>query len=145
MIQGMFDSGSLPVLERMVQFTSSRHKLLAHNIANASTPYFKPKDVDPKAFQATLREAIDRRRATDTPTSGRLPLRDSREMAFHRNRVELRPQQANQGILYHDENNRDMERLMQQVAENTLAHNAGIDMLRNQFQLLRTAIRERVA
>ncbi len=144
MIQAMFDSGALPTLERLAQFTSRRHQLLAHNVANLNTPYFKARDVDPKTFQATLRQAIDRRRATTNPTSGPLALRDSREIVFRLNTVELRPQQLNDGILYHDQNNRDLERMMQKLAENTLAHNTAIDLLSNQFGLLQMAIRERV-
>jgi len=33
---------------------------------------------------------------------------------------------------------------MQHLAENTMAHNAGLEMLRNQFELLKTAIRGRM-
>ena len=46
--------------------------------------------------------------------------------------------------MFHDRNNRDLERIMQNLAENTLTHNAAIEMLRHEFELLRTAIRERV-
>ncbi len=38
----------------------------------------------------------------------------------------------------------DVERTMQHLAENTMAHNAGIQILKNQFDLLKTAIRGRV-
>jgi flagellar basal body rod protein FlgB len=52
--------------------------------------------------------------------------------------------QTNEGILFHDENNRDLERTMQHLAENTLAHNTAIELIRNQFQMLQVAIRERI-
>ena len=62
MIEGMFDSGSLPVLERLVQFTGARQTALANDIANVSTPYYKPRDLNVKEFQAELRRAIEQRR-----------------------------------------------------------------------------------
>jgi len=52
MIQGIFNSSSMPVVEKMVQFTGARHQVLTHNIANLSTPHFRPRDLDPRAFQA---------------------------------------------------------------------------------------------
>jgi flagellar basal body rod protein FlgB len=104
MIQGMLNSGAIPALQRLVQFTGARHKVLTNNIANLSTPYFKPADLDTKAFQ---------------------------------------PSATNDNILFHDQNNRDLERTMQRLAENTLTHNAAIELLRSEFDMMRTAIRER--
>ena len=40
MIKGMFDSGALPALERLAQFTEARHRVLTNNIANLSNPYY---------------------------------------------------------------------------------------------------------
>ena len=139
MIQGVLTTGALPVLERLVQFTARRHEVLTDNIANLSTPYFKPRDLDPATFQAALREAIDTRRRRPNPTSGllpadrtELPLPGAAEGGHH------------QGILFHDQNNRDLERIMQSLAENTMVHNATVQMIRNQFDMLRMAIRERL-
>lgn len=145
MIKDIFDYGALPVLERMVQFSGARHKALADNIANISTPYFKPHDLDPAAFQNTLHDAIDRRRDTGiNPVAGELDLRDTRQLRFQPGRVDARPAATNTGILFHDQNNRDVERLMQHLAENTMTHNAGIELIRNELGLLRVAISGRV-
>ena len=144
MIAGMFDNGALPALERMVQFTGRRHEVLTDNIANLSTPYFKSRDLDPRQFQAVLGDAIDRRRQRPNPVDGPLELRDTRSMRFHPRSIEARPAATHEGVLFHDENNRDLERTMQKLAENTLAHNTAIEMVRNQFQMLLTAVRERV-
>jgi len=144
MIAGMFDNGALPALERLVQFTGRRHEVLTDNIANLSTPYFKPRDLDPREFHAALGDAIDRRRQRMNRVDGPLDLRDTRSMAFRPNGIDTRPSQMHEGVLFHDENNRDLERTMQKLAENTIAHNAAIEMVRNQFQMLLTAVRERV-
>lgn len=145
MIQGMFDYGSLPALERLVQFTGARHKVLVNNIANLSTPYFKPTDLSPQSFQQALRDAMDQRRqnAAD-PVGGPLRISDTRELSFHKDGIEARPAATNQGILFHDQNNRDLERTMQHLAENTMTHNAAIDMFRAKMGLLRIAISGRI-
>lgn len=144
MISGLFDSGALPALQRMIQFTEQRQKLLAHNVANLSTPYFKPADVDPRGFQAALGEAIDRRRGTARPNSGALKLEDTSEVKFESDRLALEPSRLNEGLLFHDENNRDLERLMQDVAENAMAHNVAVEMFRSEMGMIETAIREQV-
>ena len=144
MIAGIFNDGAMPVLERLVQFTNQRHGMLTDNIANLSTPYFEPRDLDPKAFQAALRGAIDRRRATVTPTAGPMRFDDTAQLRFSAAGIEVQPEPMRQNILFHDRNNRNLERIMQGLAENTLAHNAAIELLRNKFDLLETAIRERV-
>jgi flagellar basal-body rod protein FlgB len=144
MIQGLFETGGMPALERLVQFTEARHQLLTHNIANLSTPYFKPTDVDPRSFQQTLGEALDRRRAGARPFGGPLELNDTRDMSFRPGRIDFRAEPSRDNILFHDQNDRDVERLMQRLAENTMAHNAAVEMMRNHFALLEIAIRERV-
>ena len=140
MIAGMFDSGAIPVLQRLVNFTGRRQRVLADSVANLSTPNYEPRDLDVEAFQAQLREAIDTRRDSRRGTFGPLPLRE-RDPRY---RSAYEPTERREGILYHDRNNRDLERIMQDVAENALAHNAGVQMLKNEYDMLRTAIRERI-
>ena len=70
MIESMFQSGALPALDRLVQFTEQRHQVLTHDIANLSTPFFKPVDLDPKQFQQSLAAAIDQRRSGKSPANG---------------------------------------------------------------------------
>lgn len=144
MIQGLTQSGAMPVLERMIQFTAARHKVLTHNIANLSTPYFRPRELSPAMFQASLAEAVERRRRHPGAVSGPLEMRDTAQLRFHEDGMEIRPGFRDQNILFHDRNNRDLERIMQDLAENTLAHNAAIELMRSEFQLLRTAISGRV-
>ena len=90
MISGLFDHGAMPVLERVVQFTQERHRVLTDNIANLSTPYFKPRDLDPGSFQGALREAIDQRRQSTTPMSGFLDLSDTDQVGFRPHLVGVR-------------------------------------------------------
>jgi flagellar basal-body rod protein FlgB len=142
MIQGLFQSGSMQSLEHLTRFTSARHDLLTHNIANLTTPHHRAVDLSPEQFQASLRDAVDRRRRGADPVGGELQLRDDAQMRVQGERVTFRPH-VQDGVLFHDRGSRDLERTMQSLAENTLTHNAALELLRNQFDLLRAAIRER--
>jgi len=145
MINGMFDSGAMPALEKMAQFTGERNKLIAHNIANFSTPYYKPVDMDPRAFQRQLRAAIDQRRGTTHPHRGKLDLPSTGPAKQSADgKLTFTATQSNDNILFHDQNNRDLERTMQDLVENALVHRASIDLMKNQFDMLEMAIRERV-
>jgi len=144
MIQGMFDTGAMPALERLVQFTAQRHKLIAHNVANVSTPGFRPRDLDPTDFQRSLGEAIDRRRQLTGGPNGELRVGDTSQLSFTDESIELKPGFADENILFHDRNNRSLEHLMQGLAENAMTHNMALEMMRNQFQMMQVAIRERV-
>ena len=62
MIADLLETGSIPVLERLVQFTGARHRLITNNIANLSTPYYRPQDLDPDSFQVALGDASAHRR-----------------------------------------------------------------------------------
>lgn len=144
MIDRVTTSGAMPALERMLQFTSMRHGVLADNIANLSTPYFKPRDLSPEGFQKALGEALDRRRKRPNPVAGSLDIRDTRQLSFRHDRMDVKPRALNEGILFHDENNRDLDRTMQNLVENTMAHNTAIELMRSELALLETAIRERL-
>ncbi len=145
MIDRMFDKGSLQTLERVTQFTDARGRILSDNIANMSTPRFKPRDLNVNEFQKTLGTAISRRRKSHTPMTGRLRLRDTRELEFGRGRLSrVRPSESKEGILFHDQNNRDLERTMQHLAENVMAHNTAIQLMRQEISVMQSAIRERV-
>lgn len=144
MIKGMFSYGAMPVLERMVEFTGARQELIAHNIANFSTPYYKPVDLDPAAFQSQLRDAMDRRSRKPNPMRRGLELGSSDQVRVRDGQMQFRPAQKNENILFHDQNNRDVERTMQDLVENAMTHRTSVELLKSQFDLLRTAIRERV-
>ena len=144
MIKGMFSYGSMPVLERMVQFTGARQEMIAHNIANLSTPYYKPTDLDPAQFQAQLRDALQERSRKANPMRRDLELKNSEQVRNGRDGMQFRPQANNENILFHDQNNRDVERTMQDLVENALAHRTSVELLKSQFDLLRTAIRGRL-
>jgi len=144
MINKLFTGGSMQSVERLVQFTGARHKVLVNNIANFETPFYRARELDPTAFQAGLRDAIEsRRRGSGGPLDGRLKIRDTRQIRFTDDGITVRPGFDNAGVMFHDRTNADVERTMQHLAENTMAHNAGLQILKSEFDLLKMAIRGR--
>ncbi len=149
MLADINNSGSMPALEQMLRFAGARQRLLAHNIANIDTPDFIPLDVSPARFSAELREALDRQQATKGP-HGHTHVGDNLAPAYSEVQIgndgqwTLNPHTASGNILYHDRNNRDLERMMQALAENQLAYKTAADLLKRENDMLRTAISGRV-
>lgn len=145
MIEALVSSGSLPVLEQSLRFAGARQRVLAHNIANLETPNFQPLDVDPREFQRTLAAAIDERRERTGGTRGELAMRSSSQIEFTPGGgLKLTPATVSGNILFHDRNNRDLERSMQDLAENAGAYRVAAGLLRSRMSILRSAISERI-
>lgn len=144
MIDGVVNADALPVLERMAQFAGGRHRILTHNIANFGTPDFRPVDVSVEDFQRALGAAAEQRREKFGNTGGALEVEDTNEISFRNNRIELSPKPLAQNILFHDQSDQDVDRAMQALAENAMAFRAAMDLMRSRFEILNTAIRERM-
>ena len=147
LIADLTNSGAIPTLELSMRFAGQRQQLLAHNIANVSTPDFRPLDVSPDRFAQLLRDAVDDRRARTGGERGELHLRSSREIAVSQSpggtRLTLNPRTPSGNILFHDRNNRDLERLMQANAENVAAYRVSAELLKSRYDILKAAIAER--
>lgn len=144
MLRDVLSSDGIDVLERVIRFSGRRHAIIANNIANVSTPGFTPTDLDPRQFQALLAKAIERqqvRRGEERPvrrgSSGAVPASSDDSEA-------IGPRARRDNLLFHDRNDRDIERLMQDLAENVMVHRQATEILRTRYGLLETAIRERV-
>lgn len=140
MIDGFLGNSSLPALERSLQFMSARQRLLASNLANAETPGYRPVDVDPRAFQSALREALDTGRVDG---AGSLVFDDGGPVSFEGGETRLEPTVLGENVLFHDGNDRSMERMFQRLTENVYTFRMASQLLRSQFDLVNAAIRER--
>lgn len=146
MMRDLNSSGALPALELTMRYAGERQRLIAHNIANIDTPNFVARDVDPRAFQAVLADAVDRRQDRNGGSSGGLDWEEDGGLARgrHPDSIELRPGQAHGGVLRHDRNATDLERLMQDMVENASMFRVAADLIRRQKSTLLTAIAQRV-
>ena len=157
----MFDrlstGSNFAALERAMQFGAARHQIIANNIANWETPGFRPVDVSVKDFQRQLGEALESREAklleglagdgpggADLDIDGGLALEGSDQFSIGPNGLELHPEPMGDGILFHDGNDRNVERILQSLTENLMAFRFAATMMRKQFQSIDTAIRERL-
>ena len=142
MIEGITNAGDLPVLERIMQFTARRQTLISSNIANISTPGYQPVDVSMEGFQEQLGEAIDARRSRGG--RGPLAIGDSADVEIHSNGMQLHPEPVGENLLFQDGNDRNLERIMQDLVSNFLTYRTASELIRNRFDILETAIRERI-
>ena len=58
------------MFERLLDFTAQRHRLIADNVANISTPGYRQKDLSLDAFQGMLRDRIEQRATPPRGPSG---------------------------------------------------------------------------
>lgn len=137
MIQGLFQSTTLPALEQTTAFAQRRHELLAGNIANLDTPDYRARDLSVENFETSLAAAV---RAQQNP--GELPpLQSPGEMP--RDPMDG-PREAMETLVYHDGSDVNLERQVTEMSKNQHLHNMAISLMRNQFSVLRAAISERV-
>lgn len=142
-MDGLFSSDAMASLERTAQFAARRQELIAHNIANISTPNFQAVDVSVEDFQKSLGEAIDQRRRQNGGPRGELKFQGNAEVIPTREGLRLKPSSGSDNILFHDRNNRDLERAMQSMVENLTMFRFATDMIKSRMELMNTAIRER--
>lgn len=138
MLERVLNGGTIAAMEKMLAFTQARHRVLTENIANVDTPGYITRQLDPEAFQRSLRAALAgersgggfRLKGSDefhTSTEGQLVVTPSEEPA--------------ENILFHDQTNMRIERQMAMLAENAMMHQAVTELLRQRFDQLQTAIR----
>jgi flagellar basal-body rod protein FlgB len=125
----LMNQGAVPVLEQFAQFTDTRQSVLGEDIANVDTPNYVQKDMSLEQFQQVLRQRVEQE---DSAAPG--------SVSFDNISTDI--QNPANGILFHDGNNRSMEQLMSDQAKNALMHNLAIELLKNQYSQLETAIRE---
>ncbi len=146
MLDGLFNEAGIDVLERTIQFAGQRHRLILDNIANRSTPNYRARDVDVKQFSRALADAVEQRRALHPGLRTAGPIRpgDTADIRYTDSGMTLKPRPKGDGLLLHDGSDGDLERLMSDLAENTLAHRSATELLRSRYSLLQSAIRERI-
>ena len=144
-IDQLTNADALPTLGAMAQFSARRQVVLQHNIANISTPNFKNKTVSVEGFQDSLKDAIRTRRTRFGGHRGDLNIRNTRELEWGRRdggRLKLNPTTPSGNIMFHDRNNRDVERMMQDLAENVAAFRVATELMKMNMEQLASAIRE---
>lgn len=141
LIGDVISAGPTQTLAAVMRFAGERQKVIAHNVANLSTPDFQPMDVSVTDFQSSLREAVEERRERTGGERGELAWRGNREVKIGADgSLALKPETHMGGVRFHDGNSRDPERLMQALAENVVVYRVASDLMRSHMSLMRSAI-----
>ncbi len=137
MLTNLFSSTTIPALGEVLNFAQARHTVLAGNVANVNTPGYRLRDLSPTEFQQRLKEALARSQQYSQPLSPGLASSEPGDP--------LRQVRASlENLVYHDDTNIDLEKQVAEMTKNHLLHNFALTVMTDQFQLLQTAISERV-
>jgi flagellar basal-body rod protein FlgB len=125
-------------LEGALQAASMRQRVLANNIANVDTPYYKRSDV---AFEEMLTQAMG---AEGTPViAGRMT--NPRHIPINGSYPTPSPQVITDEstAINNNRNNVDIDKEMSLVAENQLRYNLFIQQVNHEVKMMRTGIEGR--
>lgn len=130
--KALFNKTSIPLLSRVADLSSLRHKLISSNIANVDTPGYERKQID---FQSELNKAVNKPKLQTSQTHpahiplgndpGRAPKVKSYQSAENSTGV----------------NSVDVEQEMADLAQNQLVFEFGSTLLTKKFNGLKNAIR----
>lgn len=137
MLPALWQHTPIPILSEVLHFAQARHTVLAGNLANVNTPGYRVRDLSQTEFQQRLKEAIAQlqtRPVGDSP--GLLSTEPDEPLRQVRSSLE--------NLLYHDDTNIDLEKQVAEMTKNHLLHSLALSILTQQFQLLQSAISERV-
>jgi flagellar basal-body rod protein FlgB len=137
MITNLVDSSTIPLLEQVVNFSQTRHGVLAGNLANLDTPGYQVRDLSPTAFEARLKQAVVERDSMRTPLS-RADVSSPAENPLGKVSGDL------EDFLYHDTSTGNLESQVTAITKNQMQHNLALSIMTSQFRLLQTAISERL-
>ena len=143
-ISNLGEVGATPALVKTLAFNEARLEMIAENVANASTPGYRTKQLDERAFQRSLREALDRR--TKTPHKP-FSVRSGTEVETNDyGLLDVTPSfRPAENALFHDGTNMSIEKQMADLAETNMMHELATTLLRGRVDGMRKAIRGTVS
>ena len=129
------NSSKFNVLERTLDATAIRQKVIANNIANVDTPYFKRSDV---VFEELLQENL----STQTTKAIEGYRTDPRHFYIGQNASFPNPQiiQDQKSSVNNNLNNVDIDYEMSLMAKNQLKYNTLIQQMNHELKQMRIAI-----
>lgn len=122
-------SNTFNVLEKSLDYSSTKQKVISQNIANVDTPNYKAKDVVKNSFQDTLQASIDAYRT------------DPRHIDFSTDNSESTIVTEQNGTYNNNGNSVDVDKEMTDLATNQIYYNALADRLSGKFNSLQNVIR----
>ena len=122
--------GTIQSLERGLDFSATKGKAIAQNIANIDTPNYKAKNVNFKDVLANEKtNSLDAYRT------------DSRHIEFRKNVVHQGVFNLSNFRYRHDGNGVDMDKEQASLAANQIYYNASVDRINSKFSTLQNVIK----
>ncbi len=121
MITGMDASSNL--LEKMMNVSATKHKVIANNIANVNTPGYKRMEV---SFEDQLSRAIQ-----DAPVSKLVNLQP---------KIVVSRDKEGSGSIRNDGNNVNIDSEITSLVKNTLSYNIYTQLLGKKMDMVKSAI-----
>lgn len=133
----LLSNSSFQRLQSGLDAANLRNRVLANNIANVDTPYFKRSDV---AFESLLQKEMNGVKST---LSGNRT--DPRHFIIGPSSEipEASLSTDNSSAMNNNENNVDVEREMSLLAENQLRYNSYVQSVNEQIRIMRAAVEGR--
>ncbi|MCB9851327.1 MAG: flagellar basal body rod protein FlgB [Phycisphaerales bacterium] len=142
MFENLMNRGATPALQAAWSYTQARHRMIAENVANMSTPNYKAKHLDLGEFQQTLAKAL-KNRGSDPNKA--LELDGKQVKTRDDGSLDITPAtKPGENVLFHDGTNMSIEREMSDLAQNAMLHEVTTTLLKGRFDGLRKAIAGRV-
>ena len=140
LFENLINRGALPVLQQVMSFTEARQVVLANNVSNLDTVDFKMQDLPADEFFSALDKAIKNR--SGRGAGAELEMKNTKNLNWDsQNRLKAgKVDVADSNILFHDNNNRFVEKQMTQMSKNAMLHNIATELLRGQYGKLSMAI-----
>lgn len=125
MIRNIFNIPAIRLMERGLDLSALRHRVISENIANSETPGYKKKEV---SFSGLLEDAVAA--YPDEITTGLLTKNEQKDAVREIKTITTR----------NDGNNVDVDEEMVKLAQNTLYYQALSQQIGAHFMQLRTVI-----
>lgn len=137
MIDAIFSSDTMKILEKSLNAASLQHQLITNNIANVDTPGFKASEV---VFQSKLQQALDKTQddylRLKLTNKNHIPIVP--EMTI--NNVEPEIVTRTETSLRTDDNNVDIDSEMSKMAENTVYYSTLSELMSLKLGMLKNVI-----
>jgi flagellar basal-body rod protein FlgB len=126
-------------LKARLDLLGERQKLLSENIANASTPGYRPRDVDERAFSRAMESAIAQTRGAQAPSVSLARTQEGHISAGGASTVKTTRIQDSERTL--DGNGVVLEDQMLRAAETRMQYEMALTLFQKGLQLQRLAAR----
>ena len=124
-------SGTISTLEKALDYSSLKQKVISQNIANADTPNYKAKDAGFKeAFQSALEGSMEANKSDFRHYDFKNGLSSAQGVVTKRN-----------ASYNHNGNSVDVDKEMAELATNQIYYNAVIERVSGKFSSLQNVLR----